>query len=72
MRDVQTSLYTDCGTYYEVPDIGTFNRACRFPDSLEFCGIVEQYDQSMVWLKEILLARGVNFDCDYQHQNINH
>lgn len=71
VRDVQTNLYGDGGTYYEVPDICTFERACRFIDGLEFCGIVEEYDKSMVWLEEILSKYGLSFDAAYQRQNIN-
>jgi hypothetical protein len=71
VRDVQTNLYADGGTYYEVPDIGTFKRACSFIDSLEYCGIVEKYDSSMVWLEEILSKYGFNFDGAYRRQNIN-
>jgi hypothetical protein len=71
VKDVQTNLYADGGTYYEVPDIGTFKRACSFIDSLEYCGIVEEYDSSMVWLEDTLSRYGFNFDGAYRRQNIN-
>jgi hypothetical protein len=71
IRDVQTNLYANGGTYYEVPDIGTYKRACSFIDSLEYCGIVEEYDSSMVWLEEILSRYGFDFDGAYRRQNVN-
>jgi len=71
VRDVQTNLYADGGTYYEVPDICTFKRACRYVDELKFCGIVEEYDISMVWLEDILSKYDLSFDAAYQRQNIN-
>jgi len=71
IRDVQTNLYADGGTYYEVPDIGTLKRACHFLDSLAFCGIVEEYDSSIVWFEEIISRYGVRFDGAYRQQNIN-
>ncbi len=67
--DAQVSFFGRGGIYYEVPSEDCLLDAKDVLDSLEFVGVVSQYEESMALLEHVLRRWWPTFDASYFIQN---